>query len=49
MTRIDNIPGGMGTYWSEWGGGDRTEVEEEQLRMTFEEHREWFKTGEKPK
>ncbi|MFF5287374.1 hypothetical protein [Streptomyces sp. NPDC013171] len=49
MTRIDNIPGGMGTYWSEWGGGDRTEVEEEQLRMTFEEHREWFKTAEKPR
>jgi hypothetical protein len=49
MTRIDNIPGGLGTYWSEWGGGDRNEVDEEDLRMTFEEHRERFKTAEKAK
>ncbi|MFC9341495.1 hypothetical protein ACFT0G_35770 [Streptomyces sp. NPDC057020] len=49
MTRIDNVPGGLGTYWSEWGGGDRHEVEEEDLRLTFEEHREFFKTVEKTK
>lgn len=49
MTRIDNIPGGHGTYWSEWGGGDRNEVGEKQLRMTYDEHREWFKTAEKAK
>ncbi|MEU5683618.1 hypothetical protein [Streptomyces venezuelae] len=47
ITRIDNIPGGEGTYLSAWGGGDKSEVAEEQLRKSPHEQREFFKTAKK--
>ncbi|MGW4596658.1 hypothetical protein ACWEOA_15335 [Streptomyces sp. NPDC004457] len=47
VTRIDGIPGGLGTYLTEWGGGDRNKVSEEELRLPLETHRERFKTLKK--
>ncbi|MGY1582058.1 hypothetical protein [Streptomyces sp. MN13] len=48
VTRIDGIPGGLGTYLTEWGGGSRNEISEEELRLPLEQHRERFKTMDKP-
>lgn len=48
VTRIDGIPGGMGTYLTEWAGGDRHEISEDELRLPLEQRRERFKTMEKP-
>jgi hypothetical protein len=48
VTRIDDIPGGMGTYLTEWGRGDRNEISEKELRLPLEQHREQFKTMDKP-
>ncbi|MFD3511911.1 hypothetical protein [Streptomyces sp. NPDC058657] len=49
VTRIDNVPGGLGTYISEWGGGTRTEMKESDLRRPVEDQQEHFKTSKKPK
>ena len=47
VTRIDDIPGGKGTYVTEWGGGSRNEISEEELRLALEQSREQFKTLDK--
>ncbi|MFF0741535.1 hypothetical protein ACFYVL_14160 [Streptomyces sp. NPDC004111] len=47
-TRIDGVPGGYGTYLSEWGRGERREVEEEDLRRSLDERLEALKTSKGP-
>ncbi|MEU1015332.1 hypothetical protein [Streptomyces sp. NPDC005898] len=47
VTRIDNIPGGKGSYFSAWGGGSKSEVAEEWLRESPEDQREGLKTAKK--
>ncbi|WP_189957739.1 hypothetical protein [Streptomyces alanosinicus] len=47
ITRIDNVPGGEGTYFTEWGGGKKTKISEEELRLAPEMKRERFKTKKK--
>ncbi|MER6349600.1 hypothetical protein ACWC10_17850 [Streptomyces sp. NPDC001595] len=48
VTRIDGVPGGFGTYLTEWGGGSRNEISEEELRLSSDQQRERFKTMDKP-
>ncbi|MEU7576776.1 hypothetical protein AB0B50_04135 [Streptomyces sp. NPDC041068] len=47
ITRVDGVPGGEGTYVRQWGGGTKTELGEDELRMSVEEQRERFKTMKK--
>ncbi|PCG85453.1 hypothetical protein CIB93_13945 [Streptomyces sp. WZ.A104] len=47
VTRIDGIPGGEGTYVTDWGGGSRSEIGEEDLRESAAAQRERFKAAKK--
>ncbi|MFD8978697.1 hypothetical protein [Streptomyces sp. NPDC059564] len=47
ISHIDNVPGGRGTYLTEWGGGTRHELSEEDMREPVERQRERFKTKRK--
>ncbi|MGW6021218.1 hypothetical protein [Streptomyces sp. NPDC055099] len=47
VTRIDNVPGGEGTYVTEWRGGTKTKASEEKLRLAPEKQRERFETMKK--
>ncbi|MFF3337856.1 hypothetical protein [Streptomyces flavidovirens] len=50
VARIDDVPGGLGTYLIDWGGGgDRHEIAEEDLRLSVEAKRENLTTAKKPK
>ncbi|WP_143675230.1 hypothetical protein [Streptomyces sp. JV178] len=47
ITRIDGVPGGLGTYLTSWGGGDRSEITEDELRLPATTQRDRFKTMKK--
>ncbi|MGA5497684.1 hypothetical protein ACPCSP_25305 [Streptomyces cinereoruber] len=48
LTRIENVPGGHGTYFVEWDGGTRYEDTEDHLRRSLEESRESWKKEKMP-
>ncbi|MGD3109446.1 hypothetical protein [Streptomyces sp. YGL11-2] len=43
VMRIDNVPGGEGTYVYQWGGGTKRRMAEEELRRPVAEQREGVK------
>ncbi|MGI5526793.1 hypothetical protein ACQEVX_05000 [Streptomyces syringium] len=43
VTRIEGVPGGKGTYVTQYGGGNKTKSTEKELRRTVQEHREALK------
>lgn len=47
ISRIDNVPGGKRTYVTQWGGGTKQEVSEEDMRESAEAQAERFKTKRK--
>ncbi|MDJ0383226.1 hypothetical protein [Streptomyces sp. G-G2] len=47
ISRIANVPGGKGTYVTQWGGGTKSEVSEEDMRESAEAQKERFKTRRK--
>ncbi|WP_433547177.1 hypothetical protein ACQPZG_20390 [Streptomyces sp. CA-294286] len=49
VTRIDAVPGDLGTYLSEWGRGDRLKLEESDLRRSVEDQLNGFKQEKPPK
>ncbi|MFC7791441.1 hypothetical protein [Streptomyces cinereoruber] len=48
LTRIENVPGGHGTYVLQWAGGTRYEDTEEHLRLSLEEGKEQVKRDKMP-
>ncbi|WP_424217010.1 hypothetical protein ACN20G_33490 (plasmid) [Streptomyces sp. BI20] len=44
VTRVEGIPGGHGTYFTQWAGGDKHEISEEDLRAPAKVQQEQFKT-----
>ncbi|MFZ3493039.1 hypothetical protein ACODT5_07375 [Streptomyces sp. 5.8] len=47
ISRIDNVPGGKGTYVTQWGGGTKQKVSEEDMRESAQAQTERFKTKQK--
>ncbi|WP_254387874.1 hypothetical protein [Streptomyces sp. TBY4] len=47
VSRVDNVPGGKGTYVTQWGGGTKQKVSEEDMRESAEAQMERFKTKRK--
>ncbi|WKV74168.1 hypothetical protein AW27_023280 [Streptomyces sp. PCS3-D2] len=44
VSRIDGVPGGRGTYVTQWAGGTKSTMSEEDLRESPEDQRERVKT-----
>ncbi|MFE3182809.1 hypothetical protein ACFXKR_18340 [Streptomyces violascens] len=47
VTRLDHVRGGEGTYFVQWGGGNKVKISEKDLRRPADEQANGFKTLKK--
>ncbi|MFD7341786.1 hypothetical protein ACFV98_38325 [Streptomyces violascens] len=47
VTRLGHVRGGEGTYFVQWGGGNKVKISEKDLRRPADEQADGFKTLKK--